>query len=128
MAMVHPIQRATTSCDSAFTVSKDALIIKPSALELSVNAKTCDPSPSCRMVMLIDISDAGNSRKFNVSFLCHTDGILHYVSRPFLMYPPMPYYQESDHSVTDGFTNNMLLIDTSLVVTHWSNFIHSLRS
>ena len=51
LTSVHPIQRATALCDSAFTGSKDALCIQPSALELSVNAKICDPCPMCRMVM-----------------------------------------------------------------------------
>ena len=51
LTSVHPIQRATASFDSAFTGSKDALYIQPSALEMSVNAKMCDPCPICRMVM-----------------------------------------------------------------------------
>ena len=51
LTSVYPSQRATVSCDSAFTGSKDALCIQPSALELSVNAKICDPCPMCRMVM-----------------------------------------------------------------------------
>ena len=48
---VHPSQHATASWYYAFTGSKDALCIQPSALELSVNAKMCDPYPICRMVM-----------------------------------------------------------------------------
>ena len=48
---VHPSQCDTASWDSAFTGSKDALCIYPSALELYVNAKMCDPYPICRMVM-----------------------------------------------------------------------------
>ena len=51
LTSVHPSQRATASCDSAFTGSKDALCIQPSALEQYVNAKICDPCPICRMVM-----------------------------------------------------------------------------
>ena len=51
LTSVHPSQRATASCDSAFTGSKDALCIQPSVLELSVNAKMCDPCPICKMVM-----------------------------------------------------------------------------
>ena len=47
----HPSQRATALWDSAFTGSKDGLCTHPSALELSVNAKMCDPYPNCRMVM-----------------------------------------------------------------------------
>ena len=43
---VHLSQRATASCDSEFTGSKDALCIQPIALELSVNTKICDPCPS----------------------------------------------------------------------------------
>ena len=51
LTSVHTIQRATASCDSAFTGSKYALCIQPSALELSVNANMCDPCPICRVVM-----------------------------------------------------------------------------
>ena len=51
LTSVHPSQQDTSLCDSAFTGSKDALCIQPSALELSVNSKMCDPCPSCKMVM-----------------------------------------------------------------------------
>ena len=51
LTRVHPIQKATESCDSTFTRSKDALCIQPSALGLSMNATMFDPCPSCRMVM-----------------------------------------------------------------------------
>ena len=40
----------------------------------------------------------------------------------------MPYSQALDHSVTDGLTKTMVLIGAPLVVTCWSNFIHSWRS
>ena len=46
LTSVHPSQRATASWDSAFTASKDALCIHYSALELSVNARMCDPCPN----------------------------------------------------------------------------------
>ena len=51
MTIVHLNQCATALWDSAFTVSKDYLCIQPSALELSVNDRMCDPCPNCRMVM-----------------------------------------------------------------------------
>ena len=51
LTRVHPSQRYAASCDSAFTGSKDSLCIQPSVLELSVNAKICEPCPSCMMVM-----------------------------------------------------------------------------
>ena len=38
-----------------------------------------------------------------MSFPCHASGIFHRHARPFSLYPPMPYSQASDHSVTDGF-------------------------
>ena len=38
---VQPIQQATSSCESEFTESKDALCIQPSELELSMNANMC---------------------------------------------------------------------------------------
>ena len=47
---VHPSQCATALWDYAFTESKYALCIQPSALELYVNDKMCDPCPICRMV------------------------------------------------------------------------------
>ena len=43
MTSVHPSHRATASWDSEFTGSKDALCIQPSALELSVNVRMCEP-------------------------------------------------------------------------------------
>ena len=51
LTSVHPSQRATVSCNSEFTGLKDALCIQPSALEMSMNAKMCDPCPIFRMVM-----------------------------------------------------------------------------
>ena len=125
---VHPIQRDTSLCDSAFIVSKDALYIYPSALEMSVNSKMWDPCPSCRMVMQMVTANARNSRRFNVSFPCQSEGIIHRYARPLSLYPPISYSQASDHSVTGGLTNTMLLIGTPLVVTCWRYFIHSYRS
>ena len=91
LTIVHPIQRDTASWDSAFTVSKNDLCIHPNALELSVNAKMCDPCPICRMFMEMVPYYARNSRTFNVSFPCHTAGIIHCRARPFSLYFPMPY-------------------------------------
>ena len=48
---VNLSQQAMASYDSAFTGSKYDLCIHPNAPEMSVNAKICDPCPSCRMVM-----------------------------------------------------------------------------
>ena len=45
LTSVYTSQCATASCDSAFTGLKDALCIQPSVMELSVNAKICDPCP-----------------------------------------------------------------------------------
>ena len=64
----QPNQRSTVLCDSAFTGSKDALLIKLSELELSANAKMCEPCTSCWILMYIDIFDANNSNRFSVSF------------------------------------------------------------
>ena len=43
LTSVHTRHRATASWDSEFTGLKDALCIQPSALELSVNARMCEP-------------------------------------------------------------------------------------
>ena len=43
LTSVHPSHRSTAWWDSAFTGSKYALCIQPSALELSVNAMMCEP-------------------------------------------------------------------------------------
>ena len=102
MTSVHPSQWDTASCDSAFTGSKDVLCIQPSVMELSVDSKLCDPYLICRMVMYMVPADARNSRRFNMSFLCHAELIIHRHSRPLLLWPPMSYSQASDHSVTDG--------------------------
>ena len=54
---VHTNERATASCDYALTGSKDAMCIHPSALELYVNDKMCDPCTilgwSCRWSLLM---------------------------------------------------------------------------
>ena len=47
----QPSQRDMELSDPVFTGSKYALCIQPSVLELSVNAKMCEPCHSCRMVM-----------------------------------------------------------------------------
>ena len=73
-------------------------------------------------------ADARNSRRFNFIFPCHSEVILHFYARPLSLYPPMPYSQAFDHSVTDGLKKTMLLIGTPLVVTCLSNFIYSRRS
>ena len=73
-------------------------------------------------------ADARNSRRFNLSFPCHTEGIMHRHASPLSLYTPMPYSQAYDHSITDGLTKTMLLIGTPLVVKYWRNFIHSWRS
>ena len=73
-------------------------------------------------------ANARNSRRFNVSFPCQSEGIIHHYARPLSLYPPISYSQVSDHSVTGGLTNTMLLIGTPLVVTCWRYFIHSYRS
>ena len=78
--------------------------------------------------MYIVTADASNSRRSNVSFPCHTEGILHRQARPLSLYPPMPYSQAYEHSVTDGLTNTMLFIGTPLMVICWGNFIHIWRS
>ena len=41
LTSVHPSHRVTALWDSAFTGSKDALCMKPSAIDLSVNARMC---------------------------------------------------------------------------------------
>ena len=82
LTWVHPSQRDTSSCDSVFTGSKDALCTQPSDLELSVNEKICDPCPSFSMVMYIDIVDARNYRRSSVSLPWHADEILHRHARP----------------------------------------------
>ena len=74
-----------TSRDYAFTGSKDALCIQPSVLELSVNAKMCDPCTSCRMVIYIDTADDRNYNRFSMNFLCHSGRILHRHSKPLSM-------------------------------------------
>ena len=51
LTSVHPSPWDTSLCDSAFTGSKDALCIQPSALERSVNAKMYDPYTISMMFM-----------------------------------------------------------------------------
>ena len=51
LTSVHPSQRATALWYSAFNGSKDVLCIQSSDLEVSVNAKICDPCPIFRMVI-----------------------------------------------------------------------------
>ena len=121
----QPIQRDMKLCDSSFTGSKYALFIQPSALKISVNTKMCEPCPSCRMVMYIDIADASNSNRFSVSLSCHYDEILYRHAKPLSLYPPMPNSQASAHIVTVGLTKTMLLIGTPMVEAYWRNLFHS---
>ena len=51
LTSVHPSQIANASWDYTFTGLNDALCIQPSAIELSVNDKMCNPCPICSMVM-----------------------------------------------------------------------------
>ena len=51
LTRVKTIQWAMALFDFAFNGFKDSLFIQPSALKLYVNAKMCDPCPSCRIVM-----------------------------------------------------------------------------
>ena len=55
-------------------------------------------------------ADDRNSRRFNVSFPCYAEMIIHRHARPLLLYPPMLYSQASEHCVNDGLTKTMLLI------------------
>ena len=85
LTSVQPIHQATALCDSAFNGSKYALYIQPSALELSMNAKMCDPCISCRVVMYMFTAGARNYRSFNVNLTCHIEGIIHRHARPLLL-------------------------------------------
>ena len=85
MARVQPSQRAAALCNSAFTGSKYALCIQPSALDLSVNANIRGPCNSCGIVVYIDISYASNSNRFSVSLPFHYYGILHFHAKPLLI-------------------------------------------
>ena len=114
LTSVHPSQLSTISYDFVFTGSKDALFIQKSALKLSMNAKMCDPYPICSMIIYMVPSDARNPRRFTLSFPCHAKVIHHRHASPLLLYPPIPYSQASDHSVTDGLTKPMLLIGPPL--------------
>ena len=85
LTSVHPIQCATKSHDSAFTGSKDALCIQPSALKLSMNSKMCEPCTIFRIVIYIDIANVSNYDRFNVIFLCHSGGIIYHHAKPLSM-------------------------------------------
>ena len=122
---VQLIQRDMALCDSASNELKDALCIQLSVVEIPVNAKMFEPCTSCMIVVQIDIVDAMYSNRFSLSFLFHSDGILHCRDKPLFLQNPMPYSQTSEHSVTVGLTKTMMLIVTSLVVTLWGNLIHS---
>ena len=78
LTRVQPSQRAMASCDYSLTGSKYAFRIQPSAMDLSMNDKICEPCTSCRIVMYIDIDNARNYNKFDVNPLCHYYGILHH--------------------------------------------------
>ena len=75
-------------CDYRYVLlltSVHALCIQPSALELSMNDKMCDPCPICRMIMYMVTADARCSKRFNVSFPYQTVLILHRHDRPLLL-------------------------------------------
>ena len=85
LTRVQYSQRATALCDSAYTESKDALCIQPSALDLSMNAKMCASCVSFRIVIYIGIDDSRYSNKFSVSFLCRSDGFLYCHAKIFYL-------------------------------------------
>ena len=124
---VHPSKRAAAFCYSSFTVSKDALCIQLSELELYLKDKMCKPCISYRMVMYIDITDTRYPNRFIVSLPCHSDGILHFHDNLLLLQLPIKYSQASDHSVTVALKKTVLLIGTPLEDTHWRNLIHVWR-
>ena len=78
--------------------------------------------------MYICIVDDSNYNRFRVIFSCHYEGIIPLRANPLSLYPPIPYLQVSDHSVSVWMTKAMLFIGTLLVVTCWINLIHSWRS
>ena len=82
---VQPSIRATASWYSEFTGSKYALGIQPSAPELFVNTRICEPCPSCLIVMYIDVVDSRNYNRLIVSFLCHSGRILYCRARLLLL-------------------------------------------
>ena len=71
---------------------------------------------------------ARKSRRFSVSTLCHSGGMYQRHAMPLLLYPPIPHWQASDHSVTVGVVNTMLFIGTPVYATNWRIFIQSCRS
>ena len=51
LTRVQPSQRDAALCESEFTGSNDVLCIQPSALELSMKSKMCEPRTSCWIFM-----------------------------------------------------------------------------
>ena len=64
-----------------------------------------------------------NLSRFSVSTPCCLVGMYQRHAMPFSFYPPIPYSQASDHSVTVGVMSNMLFIGTPFSVTYWRIFI-----
>ena len=96
-------------------VAQFARSIQCSSLTVMVMMLSMNPSIDASVAVMYT-ANARNSSMFNMIFPRHAAVILHRNAQPFSLYPPTPYSQASDHSVTDGLVNNMLLIGTHLVV------------
>ena len=85
LTRVQSSQQGTASCDSAYTESKDAFSIQPSAMELSMNDKMCAPCVSWLIVMYIGIDDARDYNRFSVSYPCHYYGFINCHAKTFFL-------------------------------------------
>ena len=99
---VNPNHHDTVLWSNSLTVSNEALYIHPRALELSTKDRMCNPDPSCWMVRYIDFSYAINSSRFSLKTPWTSGGMYWRHARPLLLYLPMPYFHESEQSVTVG--------------------------
>ena len=73
--------------------------------------------------MYIDLFQARNSSRFNVSTPCHSGEKFQHHAMTLSLYPPIPYFQASEHIVNVEVMNIMFLISTTFSVTHWRIFI-----
>ena len=104
------------------------IFIYPRALEISVKSSMWDPCPGSWVVVYIDVGKANNSGTFNVREPCHIGWMRQRHAMTLLLYPPIPYFQASDYSVTIGMVNNILLTWTNFILNHCRIFIQRCRS
>ena len=114
----------TTSLSRARQFLKLVLYSHPTALELSLNARTLCVVLDFDIVSYIVTAAAINSTKLIDSLFCSSLGNLCRHANPLLLYPPNPCLQASENITMVGFVKFILFILIPFLDTLWRISIH----